>query len=94
MVCGILVGKVALRTRGKIMFLASIEEAKFRQPVIPGDQLRIEMKLLRLKTTIAKLQGTATVDGRIVAEATLMCKMTDKEFSAQSLPAALESQLI
>jgi beta-hydroxyacyl-ACP dehydratase FabZ len=81
---GILVGKVAPHTRGKIMFLASIEEAKFRQPVVPGDQLRIEMKLLRLKTTVAKMQGTATVDGRVVAEATVMCKMTDKEFSTQA----------
>jgi 3-hydroxyacyl-[acyl-carrier-protein] dehydratase len=91
---GILVGKVAPQTRGKIMFLASIEEAKFRQPVIPGDQLRIEMKLLRLKTTVAKMQGTATVDGRVVAEATVMCKLTDKEFPTQPLPAALEPQLI
>ncbi len=41
---GLLVGKLAPHTRGKIMFLASIEEAKFRKPVVPGDQLRLEMK--------------------------------------------------
>jgi 3-hydroxyacyl-[acyl-carrier-protein] dehydratase len=57
------------------MFLATIEEARFRRPVVPGDQLRIEMKLLRLKYTVAKMQGTATVDGQVVAEATLMCKL-------------------
>ena len=60
------------------MFLASVEDAKFRKPVVPGDQLRLEMKLLRLKTSIAKMQGIATVDGQIVAEATLMCKLTDR----------------
>ncbi|MGA8026534.1 MAG: 3-hydroxyacyl-ACP dehydratase FabZ [Bryobacteraceae bacterium] len=77
-VAGILVAKLAPHTRGKIMFLASVEEAKFRKPVFPGDQLKIEMKLLRLKTTIAKMQGTATVDGQVVAEATLMCKLTEQ----------------
>ena len=77
-VAGILVAKLAPHTRGRLMFLASVEEAKFRKPVIPGDQLRIEMKLLRLKTTIAKIQGFATVDGQVVAEATLMCKLTER----------------
>lgn len=77
-VAGILVAKRAPETRGRIMFLASIEEAKFRRPVVPGDQLRIEMKLLRLKSTIAKMQGIASVDGQIAAEATLMCKLTDQ----------------
>jgi 3-hydroxyacyl-[acyl-carrier-protein] dehydratase len=79
---GILIGNVAPQTRGKIMFLASIEEAKFRKPVIPGDQLRIEMKIDRLKTTVAKMKGTASVDGQIVAEATVMCKLTDHVFDA------------
>ncbi|MBV9441273.1 MAG: 3-hydroxyacyl-ACP dehydratase FabZ [Acidobacteriaceae bacterium] len=77
-VSGILVAHLAPHTRGKIMFLASVEDAKFRKPVVPGDQLRIEMKILRLKTTIAKIQGVATVNGQPVAEATLMCKLTDR----------------
>src|SRR4051812_33515618 len=77
-VAGVLVAKLAPHTLGKIMFLASVEEAKFRRPVVPGDQLRIEMKLVRLKTSIAKMQGVATVGGQVVAEATLMCKLTDR----------------
>jgi 3-hydroxyacyl-[acyl-carrier-protein] dehydratase len=44
-VSGILVAKLAPHTRGKIMFLASVEDAKFRKPVVPGDQLRIEMRV-------------------------------------------------
>jgi beta-hydroxyacyl-ACP dehydratase FabZ len=75
---GILVGTLAPHTRGKVMFLASVDEAKFRRPVVPGDQLRIEMKMLRLKHTVAKMQGIATVDGQVVAEAILMCKLTDR----------------
>lgn len=93
-VAGILVGWVAPHTRGKLMFLASVEEAKFRKPVIPGDQLRIEMKLSRLKTTVAKMQGIATVDGQVVAEASVMCKLTDKPSVAQAKTAALEPQLV
>jgi len=75
---GILISHVNENARGKIMFLASVDEAKFRKPVVPGDQLQIEMKILRMKHTVAKLQGTATVDGRIVAEATLMLKVADR----------------
>lgn len=75
---GLLVAKLAPHTRGKIMFLASIEEAKFRKPVVPGDQLKLEMKLLRLKYTVAKMSGVATVDGQVVAEAILLCKLTDQ----------------
>ena len=77
-VAGILVGKMAPHTRGKIMFLASVENAKFRRPVVPGDQLRIEMKMVRLKHTVAKIQGIGTVDGNVVAEAMLMCTLTDR----------------
>jgi len=89
-VAGILVGKLAPHTRGKIMFLASIEEAKFRKPVVPGDQLRIEMKLMRLKYTVAKMRGVATVDGQVVSEATLMCKLTDRDAPLALQPAAPE----
>jgi len=83
-VAGILVGTLAPHTRGQVMFLASIEEAKFRRPVVPGDQLRIEMKMLRLKYTVAKMQGTATVDGHAVAEATLMCKLILPDKTAEA----------
>jgi 3-hydroxyacyl-[acyl-carrier-protein] dehydratase len=90
---GILVAKLAPHTRGRIMFLASVEDAKFRKPVVPGDQLRLEMKLLRLKTSIAKMQGVATVDGQVVAEATLMCKLTDRMAAGKPAAETPESQL-
>src|SRR5579875_1555593 len=91
-VAGVLVATLAPHTRGKLMFLASVEEAKFRKPVVPGDQLRIEMKMLRLKTTVAKMQGVATVDGQPVAEATLMCKLTERLAETQPQP-AVEPQM-
>ena len=60
------------------MFLASVEEAKFRKPVVPGDQLRIEMTLEKSKQTVVKMKGAATVDGKLVAEAIVMCKLIER----------------
>jgi beta-hydroxyacyl-ACP dehydratase FabZ len=77
-VAGVLVLKSIPERHSKIVLLASIEEAKFRRPVLPGDQLRIEMTLSRRKATVAKMFGKATVEGVVVAEATLMCKIADK----------------
>ncbi len=89
-VAGILVGKMAPHTRGKIMFLASVENAKFRKPVVPGDQLKIEMKMVRLKHSVAKIQGVATVDAQTVAEAMLMCTLTDRPQAAS--PTAIQKE--
>ncbi len=89
-VAGVLVStRLIANSRGKIMFLASIDEAKFRRPVVPGDQLRVEMTLVRAKNTVVKMKGIATVDGKIVAEAVVMCKLFEKP---ASLPDPLASE--
>jgi 3-hydroxyacyl-[acyl-carrier-protein] dehydratase len=62
----------------KVVLLASIEQAKFRRPVLPGDQLRIEMNMGRRKATVAKMHGTATVNGAVVAEAEMLCKLAER----------------
>ena len=62
-----------------IVFLVSIDYAKFRKPVRPGDQLRIEMNVIKRKGTVAKMSGKATVDGVLVAEAEVMCKLQRKD---------------
>ena len=74
---GVLVTVLAPHTRGKLMLLASVENAKFRKPVVPGDQLRLEMRLDRLKRNVAKMLGVATVDGQVVAEAALLCVLSE-----------------
>jgi 3-hydroxyacyl-[acyl-carrier-protein] dehydratase len=78
-VAGVLVLKSVPDRKNKLVLLASIEQAKFRRPVRPGDQLRIEMKVTRRKASIAKMYGQATVDGLVVAEAELMCKLADRQ---------------
>jgi beta-hydroxyacyl-ACP dehydratase FabZ len=85
-------GVLILREMGaqKAVFLASIEQAKFRRPVVPGDQLRIEMKVRKRKSTVAKMYGQATVDGVVVAEAEVMCKLADPR-PADPAPVAPEA---
>ena len=63
----------------KLVFLVSVDGARFRRPVRPGDQLRIEMKVIKRKGTVAKMAGNATVDGVLVAEAEVMCKLQNKD---------------
>jgi 3-hydroxyacyl-[acyl-carrier-protein] dehydratase len=77
-VAGVLVLKEIDNRHEKIVFLAAIENAKFRRPVVPGDQLRIEMKVGKRKASVAKMYGQATVDGVVVAEAEVLCKLADK----------------
>ncbi len=77
-VAGVLVLKQIPDRDQKLVLLASVEQAKFRKPVVPGDQLRIEMKVTKRKASVAKMHGTATVDGVVVAEAEVMCKLADK----------------
>jgi len=77
-VAGVLVLSQMEDRKNKLVLLAAVEEAKFRKPVRPGDQLKIEMKVVKRKATIAKMAGVATVDGVVVSEATMMCKLADR----------------
>lgn len=77
-VAGVLVLKGIPDRKSKVVLLASIDNAKFRRPVVPGDQLRIEMRVVKRKASIAKMAGQATVDGQVVAEAEMMCKLADR----------------
>ena len=76
---GVLVLKSIPDRDNKLVLLVSIDAARFRRPVVPGDQLRIEMTVLRRKGSVAKMAGRATVNGLLVAEAEVMCKLQDKE---------------
>src|SRR5713226_8460445 len=68
-VAGVLVLKQIEDRKRKLVLLAGVDAAKFRKPVRPGDQLRMEMKVLRQRASMVKVYGTATVDGVVVAEA-------------------------
>ncbi|HXM96990.1 MAG TPA: 3-hydroxyacyl-ACP dehydratase FabZ [Candidatus Dormibacteraeota bacterium] len=63
----------------KLMFLAAVDGVRFRRPVVPGDQLRVEVKVLSWRGDFCKIEGKALVEGKLAAEATLMCKMIDRD---------------
>ena len=77
-VAGVLVLKQIPDRKSKLVLLAGVDGAKFRKPVRPGDQLRIEIKVLRLRASMAKVAASATVDGAMVAEAEILCVLADR----------------
>ena len=76
---GLLLLKEVPNREKKLLYFVAIDNARFRRPVVPGDQLRLEMKVLAWRGGFCKLEGRATVNGEMAAEATLMCKMVDIE---------------
>src|SRR6185436_16975641 len=62
----------------KLLYFTRIEEARFRKPVVPGDQLRIELNMLKYKMGYAKLRGEAYVEGQLVTEAVITSSLADR----------------
>ena len=62
----------------KLVFFTGIDSARFRKPVVPGDQLRLELTVLRLRQKYIKLRGEAYVDGMLVAEAEISSSLVER----------------
>ena len=62
---------------GKLVYFMSINEARFRRPVVPGDVLHIEVTKLRQRDKVWKFEGKAKVDGKVVAEAIYTAMVMD-----------------
>ena len=63
----------------KITYLMSIEGARFRKPVVPGDRLELDVRVVKHKGAVWKMTGSASVDGQAVAEAEFMAMLADRE---------------
>ncbi|NOY62242.1 MAG: 3-hydroxyacyl-ACP dehydratase FabZ [Gammaproteobacteria bacterium] len=66
-------------TERSLYYFVGIDKARFKQPVVPGDQLILEVKVLRTVKGVWKFSGEACVDGKVVTSATLMCAERDVE---------------
>jgi len=66
-------------TPGQLVYFLSIEKAKFRKPVVPGDQLKLEVNIVQQRSNVWKFSGNAKVEDRIVAEADFTAMVIDKE---------------
>ena len=62
----------------KLVFFTGIERAKFRKPVLPGDQLRLEVDVLVWRSTAGKMEGKAFVDGKLCCEAVISCAVVNR----------------
>ena len=75
---GILVLHDDPRRAEKLLFFMSIDRARFRRPVVPGDQIRYEVEMLRRRPRHGKLSGRALVDGQVAAEAVCSSALVDR----------------
>jgi len=62
----------------KLFLFGGVDKARFRRPVIPGDQLRLECEVLQRRSNSIKFRGTATVNGELVAEAEMLSVMVER----------------
>ena len=75
--CGAVLCLRDIEDRDRKLFLfGGVDKARFRRPVLPGDQLILECELLQKRSNTVRLRGTAKVDGNVVAEAELLSVMT------------------
>ena len=62
----------------KVVYFMSLDNVKFRRPVLPGDQLRCELEMLQNRGRTCRMKGVAYVDGNVVAEAEMMARVVDR----------------
>jgi UDP-3-O-[3-hydroxymyristoyl] N-acetylglucosamine deacetylase / 3-hydroxyacyl-[acyl-carrier-protein] dehydratase len=62
----------------KIVYFMSLDNVKWRRPVIPGDQIRFEVEVTQIRGRTARMRGIGTVDGQVVAEADMMARVVDR----------------
>ena len=62
----------------KLIYFTGIDKCRFRRPVVPGDQIRYELEVLRLKKQVCRMRGEAFVDGKLAAEAEILSVMADR----------------
>jgi 3-hydroxyacyl-[acyl-carrier-protein] dehydratase len=77
--------------QNKNLFFSGIDNARFRKPVVPGDQLRLELNLIKHRGILWKFKGIATVGGELVAEAELLASMIEKD-SPQKITGANDQE--
>ena len=62
----------------KLIYFTGVDEARFRRPVVPGDQVRLTMEVIKLRSRTCKMRGTAEVEGELAAEAEIMSALVDR----------------
>jgi beta-hydroxyacyl-ACP dehydratase FabZ len=78
----LLMATLDARAEKKVLYFTGIDRARFRKPVVPGDQIRFELEILQLRRQVCRMKGEATVDGKLVADAELSSVVVDRDPAA------------
>jgi len=74
----LLLGSLVEMTEEKVIYFMSLDNVKFRRPVVPGDQLRFELEMVQFRGKTCKMKGVAYVDGKVAVEAEMMAAVVDR----------------
>lgn len=74
---GILIHHSIPNPGGKLYFFSKIDKTRFRKPVVPGDQMRLEVEIIKLKSRVCHVRGRALVDGEVVTEGEVLATMIE-----------------
>ena len=75
----LLMSSLDARAEKKVVYFTGIDRARFRRPVVPGDQIRFEVAILQIRRQLCRMGGEATVDGKLVAEAEMSSMVVDRD---------------
>ena len=85
LMCILAYASQAIDTNKQLFYVMGVEKAKFRQQIIPGDQVEVAVKVLRTRSNIWKCAGTATVNDALCVEGIVLAAITDREEQRQSI---------
>ncbi len=74
----LLLGSLVDSAEEKVVYFMSLDNVKFRRPVLPGDQLRFELEMVQFRGKTCRMKGVALVDGKVAAEAEMMAAVVDR----------------
>ena len=69
----------SVEQRNRLIYFMGMDKVRFRKPVVPGDQIILEAKIIKFRSKAAKMSGIATVDNQMVAEAELMASFGESK---------------
>ena len=80
----LLMSSLDARGEKKLLYFTGIDKARFRKPVVPGDQIRFELRILQRRLQFCRMRGEAYVGGTLVAEAELSSVLVDRDLAGQA----------
>jgi 3-hydroxymyristoyl/3-hydroxydecanoyl-(acyl carrier protein) dehydratase len=80
----LLMSSLDAQAEKKVVYFTGIDRARFRRPVVPGDQIRFDVRILQRRLQFCRMRGEAYVEGKLVAEAELSSVLADRDLAGQT----------